>query len=539
MTLRFLARRLAVILGATAWLSACGGGGGGGDTSASVNPQPTLPTPTTNAPSNEAPVPAPEPAPVPAPVPAPIEPVRAPIPTDVGTTIGQQVSKVIGPAGGELSSSDGAITVTVPAGAFADDKTVTIQEITNEAHGAKGRAFRIGPEGLDTPVPMTVRFHYTQETLRGTTLAALSIAYQDATRVWHSYSRPSVNTNAMTLSVPTKHFSDWSLVTGVQITPNTARVKVGQGLALKVVVCEYAAEDEFGDLFIPLPNTLIGCEDSPLNSFSTDTWSVNAVEGGSSTFGTVVPDADRWTGKATYTAPATKPTQNVVAVSARHQLIDQPQTLVANVTIDEEASSCEGFGSIEQFDAELSFDQFAFVATAEHRRHNGKHAGRLLGTLKKAVSTPGFGFWTTYQSPLKGGEVSIDDSYVYQPPSGDGYSGTIDGNGPPHDDIRLPSFIALKVNYAECTFDLFGSFIVDGTVVHNGSLTNQSIGIGGVYLFGNAIRPEQASGTALEGSRGITANYDTETTGYIPLEETMTLWTVSGSTTARWRISPQ
>jgi hypothetical protein len=386
---------------------------------------------------------------------------------------------------------------------------------------------------------MTVRFRYTQETLRGTTLDALSIAYQDASHVWRVYPQPIVEANTMTLSVSTRHFSDWSLVTGVQITPNAARVKVGQGLALKVVVCEYEAEDEFGDIFVPLPGTLMGCVDSPLNSFSTDAWAVNAVEGGSATYGTIAPDADRWTGKATYTAPTTKPAQNIVAVSARHELIDGPQTLVANVTIDEEATSCEAFNSIQQFDATLSFDQFTFVATAEHRRHNGRHAGHLVGTLKKAVSAPGFGFWTTYQTPLQGGEVRIDDSYVYEPPSDDGYSGTINGYGPPHDDIRLPSFIAMKLNYADCTFDLFGTFIVDGTVVQNGSLTNQSIGIGGISLFANPILPEQANATSLEGTRSISANYDSDTTGYKPLTETMTLWTVSGNTTARWRITPQ
>ena len=453
--------------------------------------------------------------------------------------IGQSVSKVIGPSGGELSNADGAITVTVPAGSFLEDKTVSIQEITNEAHGAKGRAFRIRPEGIETSVPMTVSFRYTPDTLRGTTLDALGIAYQDATQVWHAYSRPEVNASAMTLSVPTTHFSDWSLVTGVQITPNAARVKVGQSLALKVVVCEYEPEDEFGDIFVPLPYTLMGCLDSPLNSFSTDDWSVNAVEGGSSTHGTIVPDADRWTGKATYTAPAMKPAQNVVAVSAQHLLIDEPQTLVANITIDEEVTTCEGFGAIEQFDAELAFDRFAFVATAEDRRHNGRHEGQLVGTLKKVTSAPGFGFWTTYQSPLQGGHVSIDDSYVYEPPSGDGYSGTIQGSGAPHDDIRLPSFIALKVNYAECTFDLFGSFIVDGTVVHSGSVSNQTIGIGSLYLFANAIRPEQMGTSALEGTLNVSAHHDTDRTGYAPLEETSTLWTVSGGTTARWRITPQ
>ena len=462
-----------------------------------------------------------------------------PVPTEVGTPIGQPVSKLIGAAGGELSSPDSAITVTVPAGAFADDKTVSIQEITNKAHGSKGRAYRIAPEGLDTPLPMTVQFRYDQETLRGTTLDALSIAYQDAAGVWHAGVRPNVNTNAMTIAVTTTHFSDWSLVTGVQILPNTARVKVGQGLPLKVMVCEREVVDENDELIVPLFGEMMGCEASPLNSFSTSKWSVNAVEGGTSTYGTVVADADRWSGKATYTAPATKPTQNVVAVSALHDFIDGPQTLVANITIDEEFSSCDAFKAVEEFDAELSFDEFTFAATAEHRRHDGKHAGRIIGTLKKAVAAPGFGFWTTYLAPLQGGHVSISDSYSYEPPSSGGYSGTIQGAGAPHDDIHLPSFIALKVNFAECTFDVFGSFIVDGTNIENGSVSNVPIGIGGVYVFGNAILPEQASMTTLEGTRAITANYNTETTGYVPLQETMTSWTVTGSTKARWRITPR
>lgn len=523
MNLQLLARRLAVVSCATLWLSACGGGDTGGGV-------PTLPSPAPNAPSNDPPAPTP---------PAPSTPERASVPTDIGTPIGQPVSKVIGAAGGELSSVDDAITVTVPAGAFAGDKTVSIQEITNHAHGAKGRAFRIAPEGLDTPVPMTVRFRYTQETLRGTTLDALSIAYQDAKGVWYSSVRPTVNTNAMTVSVATTHFSDWSLSVGVQILPNAARVKVGQSLPLSVMVCERDVVDENDELIVPMFGEMLGCAASPLNSFNTTKWSVNSVEGGSAVHGTVVADADRWSGKATYTAPATKPTPNGVAVSALHNFMDGPQLLVANITIDEEFTNCEHFKTIGQFEAELSFDQFAFAAIAENRRHDGKHAGRLVGTLKRVVNTEGFGYWTTVQTPLLGGAVSISDSYSYEPPSGDGYSGTIQGSGAPHDDIRAPSFIGMKLNYADCAYDLFGTFIVDGTMVESGQVSTGAVGIGGLYLFGNAIVNEELSTATLQGSRNVNAKYDIETTGYVPLTETHTEWSVTGSTTARWKITPQ
>jgi hypothetical protein len=523
MNLRLPARRLTLIVIATTWLCACGDGG---DTGASVSPQPTVPSPTPTTQTPQTPTPAPTP------------PSRAATPTEIGTTLGEAISKVIGPTGGELSVA-GAITVIVPAGAFADDKTVSIQEITNQAHGAKGRAFRILPEGLNTALPMTVRFAYSQETLRGTTIESLSVAYQDTARVWHAYSRPSVNANAMTLSVPTTHFSDWSLVSGIQIVPNTARVKVGRSLELKVMNCERDPVDGNGDLSVPVFGEIIGCEAAPISAAATNHWAVNAIEGGSSTYGTIVPDADRWSGKATYNAPAVKPAQNVVAVSARHDLLDGPQTLVANITIDEERASCEAFKTIEEFNVELSFDQFTFAAIAEDRRHDGRHAGRIVGTLKKAVGTSTFGYWTTQQIPLQGGQISISDSYVYEPPSGDGYSGTIQGSGTPHDETQLPSFVAMKLNYDECTFDLFGSFIVDGTIVHDGAVSNVPIGLGGLYLFGNSILPEQATTVTLQGTRKINANYNIEATGYVPLQETATEWTVSGATTARWKISPQ
>ncbi|HTE40198.1 MAG TPA: hypothetical protein VK629_05180 [Steroidobacteraceae bacterium] len=463
------------------------------------------------------------------------EPDAPPAPTEVGSPIAPAVSAVIGAGGGSVTSQDGALTIEVPAGAFANDRTVSIQEITNKAHGANGRAFRISPEGLNTSKPMTVRFKYTDSDLLGTALPFISIAYQDANKFWRVYKAPVVNTAERTLAVETNHFSDWSMVTGVQLLPKQARVRTGDSLELLVVHCESELVDD-GDDDLIIPLVIHECKPSPLNALASRNWSVNGAVGGSGRFGTIVANTDRTSGKAVFTAPATKPTPSVVSVSAQHELLDGLELLVSNITIDDQLVDCAALKNVQRFNAELSFDEFSFNATAEDLRHTGTHAGMLRGNLQRVHVGPDFGLWFTYQSPLTGGHVYINDAYEFTPPSGDGYSGTINAHGTPHDDIHLPSFIGLKVDFATCTFDLFGSFIADGTSSREGVVSNNTFGIGGLYLFGQPITIEQGASLLLHGSLAVNARDDIQQTGYSPLEPVATQWEISGGTTARWRI---
>jgi hypothetical protein len=54
-------------------------------------------------------------------------------PTEVGQPIGEPVSKTIGPAGGELTSADGSVTVKFPAGAVVSETTILLQQVTQTA----------------------------------------------------------------------------------------------------------------------------------------------------------------------------------------------------------------------------------------------------------------------------------------------------------------------------------------------------------------------------------------------------------------------
>lgn len=301
------------------------------------------------------------------------------------------------------------------------------------------------------------------------------------------------------------------------------------------------AEQWGGIEAFPVP--VLDCQARPATSFLTSGWSVNGVEGGGGQFGTVVGDADRWTGRATYTAPTSKPERNTVSVSAQHRPLgdDTGQTLlVANITIVDGAPDCRQLRSMETLDAELSFDEFSFTATSPDSEHTGYHAGRIMGTLRKSVSSEAlpFDLWITNLDSLQGLRVVIEDTHVYAPPNREGYTETFNGTGRPHEGQDGPSFIGLKVNYDTCTFDLFGSFTVRGMYARNGESREGVIGVGGLYLRNQTIPPEQIGSGFLQGSLPIGLINDVDRTGYFPYEVIGGSGrTLRGNTTARWRIT--
>jgi hypothetical protein len=64
--------------------------------------------------------------------------------------VGAPASATLGNAGGTLTSTDGRLTLTFPAGALAADTTITIQELEWDG----GHAWELGPEGLALAMPV-------------------------------------------------------------------------------------------------------------------------------------------------------------------------------------------------------------------------------------------------------------------------------------------------------------------------------------------------------------------------------------------------
>jgi hypothetical protein len=266
------------------------------------------------------------------------QPSPAPQPTEVGQPIGEPVRTTIGPAGGTLASADGALTLTVPAGALAGEETVALQEISNFAPGRVGRAFRLSPEGVAFAQPVTIQFSLGEEA-GGSPADSLAVAYQTSEGYWVLPAAQSYDAASRTLTVTTAHFSDWSPVAGAQLNPWSARVKVGQAVALSLQIC-----DEDDALPLPMPDGTTeyayACYSNVVLERVVRNWSVNGVPGGNSGVGTI---ARTLPGRVTYTAPATKPAQNPVAVSVEYSALDGKRvTLVANVTVEDDAADWSG-----------------------------------------------------------------------------------------------------------------------------------------------------------------------------------------------------
>lgn len=368
-------------------LGACGGGNG--------EPDPQPPGPVT------VPAPPPPPAPAPAPAPPPPAPAAAAI-TPVGEPEGLAVTATIGAAGGSLASPDGSLVVLVPANAFAAPVTLSLQPISNHALGGLGRAWRIEPHAVVASQPITLRWRYDAEDAGA--VAGLAVATQRADGSWVALRDSEHDAAQRTLSVQTRHFSDWSLVAGLQLRPASGLVEVGGRLALSITRC---LPVDVGTSEAEIP--LAACETLGSAGFGGYLWAANGVAGGDTTQGRIVsPEEFLFPGVAAYVAPATPPTGNPVAVSARYTAppFGQGVTLVSNIRVVETRSGCAWMQDVQSLDAEVE-------ARYVWRGLNGPwdtaldHRATLTGRLQRAQ---GQGHLLQFRGALASGQVQVNES---------------------------------------------------------------------------------------------------------------------------------
>jgi len=255
---------------------------------------------------------------------APVRPPATPAVTGKGEPNGTPTQATIGAGGGQLTSSDGMLTVIVPPGALTADTPIGIQPITNLAPGSLGASYRLTPEGQVFGSPAQLVFAFTDAELAGSALAALRVAYQDDKGQWRSLKSVTRDAAAHKLSVTTTHFSDWAQTTGLKLTPPSKSIQAGESVDLRLEICLYKDYEESSD---ELSDLVLTCEQSRESTL----WAVNGVAGGDGESGTVSEIAP---GDAKYVSPDIAPTRNRVAVSA-----DVPQTdgskilVVSNITV--------------------------------------------------------------------------------------------------------------------------------------------------------------------------------------------------------------
>ena len=155
--------------------------------------------------------------------------------TAVGTPTGQSVHKLIDASGGQLTSADGTINISVPAGALTTATDITIQPITNNLAGGLGTAYRLTPHGQLFTKPVTITFNYKVADTIGSRPEFLDIAFQNAEGSWEMLTNTIVNKAEKKIAATTTHFSDWGYFKSIQLDPFKATVEQSAFMELKVM----------------------------------------------------------------------------------------------------------------------------------------------------------------------------------------------------------------------------------------------------------------------------------------------------------------
>ncbi|WP_176064551.1 hypothetical protein [Anaeromyxobacter diazotrophicus] len=159
-----------------------------------------------------------------------------PTPSAVGQPTGHRRSLVIDATGGTVASTDGVLTLTVPAGALTGPVNVTVDAITNTAPGGVGTAYRLGPAGTTFASPLTLVF---KPDLTAHALADLVLETQESQGYWIRPGNVTRDATAGTLTVAATGFGDWAVATG-----STARDLVGNFSVQSTVDGTYAVSGQ-------------------------------------------------------------------------------------------------------------------------------------------------------------------------------------------------------------------------------------------------------------------------------------------------------
>lgn len=137
--------------------------------------------------------------------------------TGRGNALGTAISKTIGAAGGTLTSTDGKITITVPAGAVSGDTEFSILPVSNTLQPERGNnTYRLLPESVGFAKDLTLTFHYNENDFKNAVEDGLLVAYQTTEGSWKAVPT-ALDKPGKRLTVTTTHFSDWTIVSSLYL----------------------------------------------------------------------------------------------------------------------------------------------------------------------------------------------------------------------------------------------------------------------------------------------------------------------------------
>lgn len=173
-------------------------------------------------------------------------PLLTPVKTPKGTSLGTAVTKTIGTGGGSITSADGKITVTVPAGAVSASTVFSIQPVSSTLPGREDHpSYRLLPEGVNFAKRIGLTYHYNESDISGSKDDLLAACYQTAEGNWKVVAS-SLNKDNKTVNLTTDHFSDWTIFHMMELVVNKPVITVHEDAELEVTGFALTADDLLG-----------------------------------------------------------------------------------------------------------------------------------------------------------------------------------------------------------------------------------------------------------------------------------------------------
>ena len=221
-------------------------------------------------------------------------------------------SATIGAEGGSIQSSDGRLTLLIPAGALSSPTGISLATDASDALNGVGPAYVLSPTGLNFAKPLIARLAYGPDDVAGSGAAGLAIAFRQ-TDGWYTVTGGLVDTGRRTVSVvlpagapspaagrAALDILSWSqriaMLQALQIVPKGASLIGGQQTDFKAY---YSGPPSSAKCLKPF------CAEKAVSPYAVNVvWYVDGDRGGNATVGTVAPETGTTT---TYTAPCAHP----------------------------------------------------------------------------------------------------------------------------------------------------------------------------------------------------------------------------------------
>jgi hypothetical protein len=227
--------------------------------------------------------------------------------TAVGTPVGSPVTQTIDASGGTISSPDGVLQLTIPAGALSAPTLIGIQPVTNEVPVGLYNGYSLTPNGQQFQKPVTLQFHYKDADLDSVDPAGLGVAYQSGDSTWEAFTDVAVDTIGKTVTVQTPHFTIFDLLPDLRLYPEHTIIGIGKTLHLDEQLHYDADPNSRIPSFVRYTSAWYNLFDAAAKP--TTIWAVNNITGGNKTIGTITTGVEN---SAVYTAPATVPSPSTV-----------------------------------------------------------------------------------------------------------------------------------------------------------------------------------------------------------------------------------